>query len=98
MIDIALWSRMRLFLTGVQDSTTSRSVATSMNPESPGIFPDPDLTNPRTYRFHRFPIVGIVADLDLVKLVTRFRSGIVPESCGAGRDRHLGKRLASRSA
>jgi hypothetical protein len=45
--------------------------------ERPGIFPGPDLTNPKTYRFDRLPIVGIGVNLDLVKLVTRFRSGIV---------------------
>jgi hypothetical protein len=47
------------------------------SPERPGILRDPDFTNPQDLPFSRLPIVGIGADLDLVKLVTRFRSGIV---------------------
>ena len=49
------------------------------DPECPGIFPDPDFANARTYRFHRLPVVGIVAVLDLVELVAGIGSGIIRE-------------------
>lgn len=38
---------------------------------------DPDLAHARPDGFHRLPVVGIVANLDLVKLMARFGAGII---------------------